>query len=76
MQTVSISGTQGSVGSAIYVQIGCELDANDVTLANIGKDGSGPVVKGESALRLSFVDSKFDNNKNQYIRSESGAVDI
>ena len=33
---VSILGTQGSVGSAIYVQIGCELDLKDSELSNIG----------------------------------------
>lgn len=64
LESVDITGTQGTVGSAIYVQINCELDATDVTLKNIGNESSGPVVKGESALKLKFTDSTFDNNYN------------
>ena len=62
MTTVTMEGTQGSVGSAIYVQIGCKLDLKDSQLRNIGDSDSGPVVKGESADSLVISNSVFSNN--------------
>ena len=62
MTTVTMEGTQGSVGSAIYVQIGCKLDLKDSQLSDIGDSDSGPVVKGESADSLVISNSVFSNN--------------
>jgi len=72
LDKVEIDGTEGTVGGAIYVQIGCELDMKNSVIKNVGNEKSGPVIKGESPKSLRVVGSEFDSNKNTYITSETG----
>ena len=48
-----ITRTKGTVASAFFVQIGCEMGLADSELSEIGEAGSeGVVIKAESAIKL------------------------
>ena len=72
-----ITRTKGTVASAFFVQIGCEMGLAESVLSEIGEEGSeGVVIKAESAINLNIEGTTIKDSFNTYVRAEGGPTNI